>query len=582
MRWPFHFGKAARADGDAVPQAAAPPRRRDWASVAPIQRAIGDAPLTAHSLEFRRSLAGSEAPPLSLETLGHHRSPEGPQGLVMGIADPIATYASTAELIGRPRRRAEAAAGVQATSWGHSSAPEADFGPPATQDEDSEPDVPSRMLPAVPVEPPGTPTPVSRLTDASRVELGPLRPVQRSPETAAQVPPTEAGGAPPVNQPAPGLPAGTRLNLGLSRRHGLGAPIRSTEVAAVQRSAEPAASPAVPPPAEVQRAPAETPAAAEPQTGAPLAVSELSHQPGDEDRFRAPIPAEGLAPLPPIRRQGGRGNSDGPDSILAAEEAGTAPDAPSAGPEMQGHGSAVPIGPALGSAPASIQRLMGTGPSRPGLRESRTAPESHRTTPTVPLAPFRPPLTTIRMPGEPQLVGMTGGQPSRSFGAAGDMPQPATQRSPALAWSPSGAPGGGSGTHAFRAPEPGPLVWNVQRLAPGEAPAAEPMAGAPSAGQSPSAGTPMMAAAPAPAPTAGAAPGSGGGAGGAPHPGEAPAPGGGAAGGQGGGAPAGGAAPHGDKELYELAQALFHPLMSLLRREVLTERERAGFVTDLR
>ena len=81
MRWPFHFGKAARADGNAAPQPAAPAQRRDWASLAPIQRAIGDPPLTAPSLEFSRSLAGSEEPALSLETLGHHSSPDGPLGL---------------------------------------------------------------------------------------------------------------------------------------------------------------------------------------------------------------------------------------------------------------------------------------------------------------------------------------------------------------------------------------------------------------------------------------------------------------------------------------------------------------------
>jgi hypothetical protein len=64
-----------------------------------------------------------------------------------------------------------------------------------------------------------------------------------------------------------------------------------------------------------------------------------------------------------------------------------------------------------------------------------------------------------------------------------------------------------------------------------------------------------------------------------PQPGQAPAA---AAGGPGSGAPAAAAAPHGEKELHELAQALFHPLMSMVRREVLIERERAGFVTDLR
>ena len=68
---------------------------------------------------------------------------------------------------------------------------------------------------------------------------------------------------------------------------------------------------------------------------------------------------------------------------------------------------------------------------------------------------------------------------------------------------------------------------------------------------------------------------------GIPAPGEAGPAG---AGGPGAGAPAAGSvpAPHGEKEIYELAHELFPPLMSMLRREVLTERERAGFVTDLR
>jgi len=52
----------------------------------------------------------------------------------------------------------------------------------------------------------------------------------------------------------------------------------------------------------------------------------------------------------------------------------------------------------------------------------------------------------------------------------------------------------------------------------------------------------------------------------------------------GGGGPAAGGSGggHDEKEIHELAEQLYPVLTSMLRREVLTERERAGFVTDLR
>ena len=550
MRWPFHFGNAARADGDAsVAEPPAPPRRREWASLAPIQRAIGDAPLTAPSLEFSRSLAGSDEAPLHLETLGHHRTPDGPPGLVMGIANPIESYAPTTELVGRPRRRSEAAVSVQAAPEGLPSAMAPGAGSADALEDDSAPDLLARVLPALVGGGPSTPV-VSRLTDASTVELGALRPVQRSTESAS-APAAEAGEAAYGNQPPPAPPAGTRLNLGLSRRHGLGAPIRGAGASAVQRST---------PPPEMRPSPAETPVGREPHTAASPPVAELSVQPAIEE---VAGPQQRLQPLPMARRQGaGRAEaSESPISSEPIEAAAAADDV-----QTQTVLSAQPAQP-LSAAPISIQRIVGTDPLRPGVQLPRFTPAQHRTTPTVPLTSLQPSLTSVRRPGESAIASH-----SSSLERFGEMSQPAVQRSAAA----SGAPV----ARTFRAPESNPLVWNVQRQTPAESPGDQPIAGAPWAGEALSPGSPMAAATPAAVPAAGAAPTSGG-AEGMPHPGDAPSA---AAGGPGAGAPAAGAAaaPHGEKELHELAQALFHPLMTMLRREVLIERERAGFVTDLR
>lgn len=571
MRWPFHFGKAAGAESAAASEPAAPTRRRDWESLAPIQRAVGDAPLTAASLEFSQALAGSEAPPLSLEKLGHHRSPDGPDGLVIGLADPIATYAPSTPLKVAPRRRAETPVSVQARGNDFDSAEVA--GPVAATDEEPVGDLLTRVLPAAAGEAPFAPSAVSRLTDASRVEVGPLRPVQRPTEPAAQARPTEVPG-PPAGNPPP--TTGTRLNLGLSRRRGLGAPIRTGEAAAVEPAA--ATTGLAPAPAPALSAAAvspEPPPADEPLRPEPL--RSLS----DEDASTPSADDQSRAPLPPARRQtGGSGHSAESPAVVGQATEPPGEETPAATlaqvPAPPGAGQA----PHVPARPIAIQRLATSEPSLPRLHESRLAPTT-RSTSTVPLTPFRPPMTSVRLPGGAPVGSAPETASPRSHAAVSEMPLPAIQRSPALAWTPLGAASATSFPQVSRLPEFSPLVWNVQRLSPAETPGAAPAGGGPSAGEGPSPGAPVMASAPAAAPAAAAAPSPGGAPAGGPQAGEAPAAVGGA-GGPGGAAPAGGAAPQGEKELYELAQSLFDPLMSLLRREVLTERERAGFVTDLR
>jgi hypothetical protein len=61
-----------------------------WPSLAPIQRTVGEVPLTAPTVDFGRDLAGLRRPDLILRPLGHDVAADGPAGLVSGIATPLA------------------------------------------------------------------------------------------------------------------------------------------------------------------------------------------------------------------------------------------------------------------------------------------------------------------------------------------------------------------------------------------------------------------------------------------------------------------------------------------------------------
>ncbi len=547
MRWPFHVGKVARPEEQAAAEPPAPPQRHDWASVAPIQRTIGDIPLTAHSVEFSESLAGSEEPALSLEPLGHHRSPEGPQGIVTGIASPLESYSRSTELIVRPRRRIDASAGIQATAEETESPAMSDAGA-AGADEALAPGLLTRALPAVSGEAARVPAVASRLTDAGKVELGPLRPVQRAPETPVRADP---GVTPAADQPLSAPPSGTRLSLGLSRRHGLGAPIRGADPASLQRF--------VAPPPRVDEHASRTP----PSSGPP---------PASEPQASVVVP-----PLPPARRQtAARPSSEesGTGTTAGATEAGKdiAPTVREV-PEADAPADRI-TAPAEGEAVAPLQRMAWIPvPTRPSMADPLRLPALQRATPTVPLTSARPPLTTVRPAGDPERVSLPGEQAPSALGATlAPMPLPATPPAPPMPWSPSGV---AAASRPAPARTQGPLVWNLQRVVPaGEAPdgPSSPDVG-PRPGEAvPASESPAMASAPAPAPLAGSAPAAESG----PRPGESAATVAGAPG------PGSAPAPHGEKELDELAHVLFPRLMSLVRFDLLIERERAGLVTDLR
>ncbi len=140
MRLPFGFGRrassgdgassggSAASPGAGVPAggageqpSAAPPRA--WASLPPIQRTAGRMPLVAAPADFAESLPGSHALPPIVEPLGHEVSPLATPGLVVARARPVevAHSATTPAPVQRtPARRsrsvAEAAASVPAAA----------------------------------------------------------------------------------------------------------------------------------------------------------------------------------------------------------------------------------------------------------------------------------------------------------------------------------------------------------------------------------------------------------------------------------------------------------------------------------
>ena len=77
----------ADTDADAPPAGEARPAA--WRELAPVQRAVGETPVTAPSTAFARGLAGRRVPEPMLAPLAHDMTADGPAGLVSGIAVPL-------------------------------------------------------------------------------------------------------------------------------------------------------------------------------------------------------------------------------------------------------------------------------------------------------------------------------------------------------------------------------------------------------------------------------------------------------------------------------------------------------------
>ena len=111
MRWPFTSWLRGAAGGEdaspgapgtampgtstsdtddaAGPAPAGEARPAAWRELSPVQRAIGETPVTAPSAAFARGLAGRRVPDPMLAPLAHDMTADGPAGLVSGIAVPL-------------------------------------------------------------------------------------------------------------------------------------------------------------------------------------------------------------------------------------------------------------------------------------------------------------------------------------------------------------------------------------------------------------------------------------------------------------------------------------------------------------
>lgn len=99
--WPF-TRKTDASNVDRPPAPTVPQIRFEWKAVPPIQRLIADHPLTVPTESFATELATHQDPRAIAEPLGHQVSLEAPRGLVLGIGQPQ-TRADGPEMLTRPR-----------------------------------------------------------------------------------------------------------------------------------------------------------------------------------------------------------------------------------------------------------------------------------------------------------------------------------------------------------------------------------------------------------------------------------------------------------------------------------------------
>ncbi len=241
--WPFtRKADAPKADGEPAP--GLPQIRFDWKAVAPIQRVIGDHPLTIPTEPFAQELTTHQDPRAIAEPLGHQLSLAAPRGLVLGIAQP-GTRADGPEMLTRPRPS-------RATQVQRDSEESAE----ATAPIDT-PDIEAPLMTGgAPVGSTTRHLPTSGATPLQRTLLTAVGPENEP----TPLPPTRdivLAGSEPAAEPegveaAASLPALPRLTLGQARRMGLGAPINRVPDSSVQRAPDrgappPVAGPAPPP-----------------------------------------------------------------------------------------------------------------------------------------------------------------------------------------------------------------------------------------------------------------------------------------------------------------------------------------------
>lgn len=441
MRLPWPFGRRTPASGPPAAgsagstpgpwdRASSPPATARptgaWATLPPIQRTVGAAPLVAPSAPFLGDIPGHRPLPPILEPLGHEVGPSGLPGLVVAHPHAVPVLTSHADLPGRPVQRRASRGGA-----GDAPAPEPLAAPPAESAAASDTGAPANLAVAVastagssamdsapdlqPVRHLASVASTSAVTPPARplTRTTSLAPVGRptlarsSGAGAAPVAPASRGLSAPGPQPAaPGTHRpGQTIGPDTTRAH---AGDRWTDTRPDGTASGPvSASPAPMWPASTQEtAPRRGAREAPPATDRALPGPDRL---GGSRRLGlgAPIPgqpASAVAQRMPMRTPRTR-VPDG-DTGVAAASATTSAEAQQGGPALDGRPDPNDASPTTPSrvAPAPLPVLPVAGRSSPA--PARTMPPSavpaapaslpHTTRPTLGLRPLRPAVSAQR------------------------------------------------------------------------------------------------------------------------------------------------------------------------------------------
>jgi hypothetical protein len=375
--WPFRR-KAETSPATGGPQPApGPVIRRDWMGLPAIQRLIGDHPLTAPSDRFSDDLATHHDPSISADAMGHQVSAEAPAGIVLALVRP-STRSDGPAMIPRPRvqRRADGAV-AESGEWDGDQAASVETRPsplPA-----SAPAIAAHELPVVAAEPAAQRL-VSLPPDAAPIPVPATPNRSRTISTPTLI--NEPSETPPA--PRLTLGQSRRLGLGPPIKRVPDRSVQRTAVDAMPAAApyphpdaEGAAAQALPPmPAAPPPWAALAATTERVLPSAPLDPTAQSARrvPGANETPRLDLP---LAHRPAV-------DAPAAQRTASVGDGGAPLTAPSVPVETTVTASPNPLGDPSTLAPAAVQRLVEESPL-PGLasesRQTRTS--DTRTTPAV-------------------------------------------------------------------------------------------------------------------------------------------------------------------------------------------------------
>ena len=442
--WPFRRKAESSPAGSGPQPVPGPVIRREWVGLPPIQRIIGEHPLTAPSERFSDDLATHHDPSISADTMGHQVSAEAPAGIILTLARP-STRSDGPAMIPRPRvqRRVDGAV-VESGEWDGDEA--ASDGARPSPLPASVPAVAAHELPVVAPE-----TVAQRLVslppDTAPIPVAPALRRSRPNSTPLTL-------SPSINDPSEPPPA-QRLTLGQSRRLGLGAPIKRVPESSVQRTADEsmdspgpsAAPPAGPDPVALPPAPVPQPETSiaiartldqamavpapepalrmtppspanlrdEPRLDLPLAHRPAANDPSAQRAFSADDTAA-IAPALPIEATAKASRESLNDASAASRDASkdlsSAPPAvvqrlANLPPRLSNQSSQTPTGDGPPTAsvaeglPSLSQALAPSLPTRLAAPPAASAPMPAAIAPLVGARPLRPSVTVQRSSDAP-------------------------------------------------------------------------------------------------------------------------------------------------------------------------------------